>query len=443
MNTVLKEIIGLCFTLLFTNLATCGQQATKEWTLRNCIDYALENNIQIKKMQIGVKVDEAVYEQSKAARIPSLNAGASESFTHQQPLKGDQSSQESSFTGNYSLNSEVTLFNGSKLNNSIAQQAINVKSASLGVKESQNNIELAVTAAYLQILYAREAVVNAENTLSSSDAQLARAKTLYDAGYIAESNYVQVQSQQSIDSYTLVTAENDLSRQILTLKQLLELDINQELILEFPELNDSQVLMPIPAKQDVYNTALSFMPEIESGKLSINSAEFDIKIAKAGYLPSLSLSASTSTGYSNAVSNGYATQLGDNFYQNAGLTLSIPIFNNKQVKTSISKARLELETAQLDYTSTQKDLLIRIESAYLDAVSAQSRFLSATEQLISTKKSYMLVEEQFDLGMKNTVELLIEKTKYLSAQQEYLQAKYNAILNYKILDFYQQKTIEL
>jgi outer membrane protein len=188
---------------------------------------------------------------------------------------------------------------------------------------------------------------------------------------------------------------------------------------------------------------MGFMPEIENGKLSINTAEFDIKIAKAGYLPSLGLSASTSTGYSNAASNEFATQLGNNFYQNAGLNLSIPIFNNKQVKTSISKARLGLETAQLDYISTQKDLLNRIESAYLDAVSAQSRFLSANEQLTSTKKSYTLIEEQFNLGMKNTVELLTEKTKYLSAQQEYLQAKYTAILNIKILDFYQQKRIEL
>jgi outer membrane protein len=443
MNTELKAFSVLCFLLLISTTASFAQKPSKEWTLRNCIDYALLNNIQIKQMQVGVSVEEAVYEQSKSARIPSLNAAASESFTHQQPLQGDQSSQESSLTGNYSLNSDVTLFNGSRIKNTIAQQEISVKSATLGVIESQNNIELAVTTAYLQILYAREAVVNAENTLTSSDAQLSRTKILYEAGYIAESNYAQVQSQHSTDSYALVTAKNDLSKQFLTLKQLLELGIEEELKLYFPEMKDSEVIRAIQPKQDVYNTALGFMPEIENGKLSINAAEFDIKIAKAGYLPSLSLSASASTGYSNAVSNGFATQLGNNFYQNAGLNLSIPIFNNKQVKTSISKARLGMETAQLDYLSTQKDLLNRVESAYLDAVSAQSRFLSANEQLTSTKKSYTLVEEQFNLGMKNTVELLTEKTKYLSAQQEYLQAKYTAILNIKILDFYQQKRIEL
>ena len=443
MNTGIKAIVILCLTLLLAAPAATGQNTSKEWTLSNCINYALENNIQIRKMQVGVKVNEAIYEQFKSARFPSLNAGCSESFTHQQPLQGDISAQKSSFSGNYFLRSDLTLYNGSKITNSIAQQQINVKSAGLGVTESQNNIELAVTGAYLQILYARESVNNAVNTLSASNAQVEQAKIQYDAGYIAESNYAQIQAQFSSDSYTLVTAQNNLNQQLLSLKQLLELNIGQQLSIYFPELSDSAVLKNIPADQVVYKTALGFMPEIENGQLSINLAEYDIKIAKAGYLPTLSLSASTSTGYTNAVSNGYATQLGDNFYQNAGLSLSIPIFNNRQVKTSIEKARLGLETAQLDYAGTQKDLLSRIESAYLNAISAQSRFQAATEQLKSTNKSYSLIEDQFKLGMKNTVDLITEKTKFLAAQEEYLQAKYTAILNYKLLDFYQQKKIEL
>ncbi|HEX7410992.1 MAG TPA: TolC family protein [Bacteroidales bacterium] len=443
MNTGIKSIITLSFILLLIAPETFGQAATKEWTLRNCIDYALQNNIQVKKMQVVVKVNEAGYEQSKAARLPSLNGGASESFSHQQALQSNLSTRESSFTGDYFLRSDMTLYNGSKLTNNIAQQELFVKSAALGVTESQNNIELAVTAAYLQVLYARESVNNAVNRLSASKALADQAKIQYDAGYIAESNYAQVQAQYSSDTYTLVTARNNLSQQLLSLKQLLELDINQELNLYFPELSDSLVLKPIPSEQDVYNSALSFMPEIENGKLSVNSAEYNIRIAKAGYSPSLSLSASTSTGYNNRVSNGFATQMGDNFYQNVGLSLSIPIFNNKQVKTSVSRATLGLETARLDDAATRKDLLSRVESAYLNAVSAQSRFLAATEQLKSTDKSYSLVEAQFNLGMKNTVDLLTEKIKYQAAQEEFLQAKYAAILNYKLLDFYQQKKIEL
>jgi outer membrane protein len=443
MNTLSKAIITLIFSFLMIAPAVSGQEAKKGWTLRNCIDFAIQNNIQVKKMQVGVNVNEAGYEQSKAARIPSLNAGASESFTHQKPLQSSSAGEESSLSGNYSLRSDMTLYNGLKLTNSIAQQQIFVKSAELGVTESQNNIELAVTAAYLQVLYARESVNNAVNTLSASKAQVDQARIKYDAGYIAESNFAQVQAQYSSDSYALVTAQNNLSLQLLNLKQLLEFDINQELNLYFPELSDSTVLKPIPSKQEVYKTALTFLPEVEIGQLSIHSAEYDIKIAKAGYIPSLSLSASASTGYDNKVAGGFSTQLGDNFYQNVGLSLSVPIFNNKLVKSAVSRATLGLETAQLNDAATLKDLQSRVESAYLNAVSAQSRFQAAVEQLRSTNKSYSLLEEQFNLGMKNTVDLLTEKTKFLAAQEEYLQAKYTAILNYKLLDFYQQKKIEL
>lgn len=443
MNTQFKVTIMLSFTILFIAPAVLGQQAGKEWTLRNCIDYALQNNIQIKLSQVSAKVSEASYEQSKAARFPSLNAGIGESYTHQKLLQGNNNSKESSFTGNYNLSSDVILYNGSKITNNIAQQELNVKSATLGVAINQDNTELAVTTAYLMVLYDRESVKNAENTLSASEATVNQAKIKYDAGYIAESNLAQIQAQYSSDSYSLVTAQNNLSQQILNLKQLLELNINQELNLYFPELSDSAVLKPIPDKYTVYNKALTFMPEIENGKVSVNMAEYEIKIAQAGLYPSLSLGASTSTGYNNAVANGYATQLGDNFYQNVGLSLSIPIFNSKQVKTSISKAKLGLETAQLNYEGTQKNLQSTIESAYLNAVSAQSRFRAAVEQLNSTNKSYMLVEDQFNLGMKNTVDLLSEKVKNLAAQQEYIQAKYSAILYYKLLDFYQQKKIDL
>ncbi len=443
MNTGPKTRLFIIVALLVIGRATFGQQAPKEWTLRNCIDYALQNNIQIKLSQVGVKVNEASYEQSKAARIPTLNAGIIQSFTHQVPLQGSSSTEASALTGNYNLSSDVMLYNGSKIANTIAQQELSVKSANLGVAVNQDNIELAVTTSYLTVLYARESVNNALNTLSASEATVNQAKIKYDAGYIAESNYAQIQAQYSTDSYTLVTAQNTLSQQFLNLKQLLELDISQDLVVHFPELSDSAILKPIPDKLDVYNTALGFMPEIENGKVSINAAEYGIKIAQAGQIPSLSLGASAATGNSTALNDGFTTQLSDKFYQNVGVTLSVPIFNNKQVKTSISKAKLGLETAKLNYEGTQKTLQTSIETAYLNAVSAQSRFRAANEQLISTNKSYSLVEDQFKLGMKNTVDLLTEKIKYLAAEEEYLQAKYSAILYYKLLDFYQHKEIEL
>jgi outer membrane protein len=442
MKSGLKVLVAVLF-MFSVSIQQSFSQDNNQWSLRNCIDYALQNNIEVKKMQVGVQVSEAGYLLAKANLFPSLNASVGQSYSHKSSFQGAADSQTSSFTGDYSLRSDVTIYNGFKLKNTITREEVGMESSKLGVKETENNIELAVTAAYLQVLYAREEVINAENTLQSSEAQMNSAKILYDAGYIAESNYSQVQAQNSSDSYALVIAKNNLSQQVLSLKQLLELDINRELQLSFPEVTEESVIRVIPDKGVVYNTALNFMPEIKSGQLAINSSELDIEIAKAGLLPSLALNASTSTGYDNAVNNGYATQLADNFYQNVGLTLSIPLYNKKQVKTSVSNARLNNQVAQLNYSQTQKDLLSRVETAYLDASSAQSRFIAAKEQLRYTKKSYALVEDQFNLGMKNTVDLLTEKTKFLEAQQEYLQAKYSAVLNYKLLDFYQQKRIEL
>lgn len=439
-NKSIKYNSFLLGLLLFTATAF-SQQKPKEWDLRSCINYAIENNIQIKKQQQSVEISKVNFVQSKAERLPSLNGGIGQSFTNQMAVQGG--SQEQSYTGNYSLKSDMVLYNGNKLNNTIAQNELNVKSGELSVKESENNIELSITTAYLKILYARESVINAENTVASSETQYQRAKTMFDAGYIAESNFAQVQSQYSNDKYALVIANNTMSQLILQLKQLLQLGINDELVLKFPEVSDSTVLRAIPTKQEVYGTALKVMPEVENSKVNIDIAKMDLCIAKAGLLPSLSLSASAATGHNSLSSDTYAAQLGNNFYQNAGLSLNIPIFNKKQVKSSMAIAQIGIETAKLSYAETQTNLLTQVETAYIDALSAQSRFQAAAEQLKYTLVSYSLVEDQFNLGMKNTVELITEKNKYLTAQQEYLQAKYTAILNYKILDFYQDKPIEL
>lgn len=419
-----------------------GQQQPEKWDLKNCINYALQNNIQIKKQQQSVETSKVNFVQSKAERLPSLNAGIGQSFTNQKDMQGG-GGQEQLFTGSYNAQSSVILYNGNKLNNTISQNELIIKSGELSVKELENNIELAITTAYLKILYARESVLNAENIMASSETQVNRAKILYEAGYIAESNYAQVQSQYSNDKYSLVLANNSMSSLILQLKQLLELGMNENLTIKFPDLDSTQVLKPLPAKSDVFNTALKVMPQVENGKVNVDIAKTDLLIAQAGLLPSISMNASLGTGYSAPNSTSYPTQLGDKFYQNAGISLNIPIFNGKQVKSNISRARIGIETAKLSQKETEKNLLTEVETAYLDAVSAQGRFQAASEQLKSTRISYSLIADQFNLGMKNTVDLITEKNKYLTAQQEYLQAKYTAILDYKILDFYQNNPIEL
>jgi len=441
-NIFLKYHLLLAGFLFFA-MTVFSQQQPKEWDLRTCINYALQNNIQIKKQQQTVEINKVNSEQSKAERLPNLNASVGQSFINQKETVAGSNAQQQSASGNYSIRSDMVLYNGLKIDNTIKLQELYVKSGELSVKESENNIELAITAAYLKILYARESVINAENILASSETQSNRSKILFDAGYISESNNAQIQSQYSNDKYSLVQAKNSLNTLVLQLKQLLELGIDENINIKFPDLNDSDVMKLLPSKQDVYNTALKVMPEVENGDVNIDIAQKDLLIAKAGLLPSLSVGAGISSGYNSLTSEMYATQLGNKFNQDLGLSLSIPIFNNKQVKSSISRAQIGIETARLNKADIEKTLLTEVETAYLDAGSAQERFQAAVEQLKSTQLSYSLVEDQFNLGMKNTVDLITEKNKFLSAQQEYLQAKYTAILNYKILDFYQNKPIEL
>jgi outer membrane protein len=305
-------------------------------------------------MEVSVKENEAGYVQSKAAQFPTLNAGIGEAYTYQKNTQGTGSGDNSSLSGSYSLRSEVTLYNGFRLKNTLAQQALNVQSASLGVDETKNNIELAVTEAYLQVLYARESVTNAQNTLTASEAQVNRSRTLYEAGYIAESNFAQVEAQYSNDSYSLVMAQNNLNQQMLSLKQLLELGINQDLNLYFPELKDEDVVRQSPTKQQVFNTAVSFMPEIQNSRLSMESASLGIESLKAGFyakpqperhqlLPGQAAWEAMDLPHNWAT---ISTRIrGDSF---------IPIFNNKQAKTSLSKAKLNLQTAKLTYAETGK-----------------------------------------------------------------------------------------
>lgn len=282
-----------------------------------------------------------------------------------------------------------------------------------------------------------------ESTLEVSRKEFERGQELFNAGSIASSDLAQLEAQVSNDNYQLVTSQTTLQNYKLQLKQLLELDGDFEMDLFLPPLDDSSVLIPLPTKDDVYQTALNLRPEIESSKLNIEASDMNIKISRAGYIPSLSLSAGIGTTNANGNDFSFSEQVKQNWNNSIGLTLSIPIFDKRQTKSAVNKAKLQRQTSELDLMDNQKTLYKTIESLWLSANSAQQQYVAATQKLKSTQASYALVSEQFNLGMKNTVELLTEKNNLLSAQQETLQAKYTAILNAGLLRFYQGEQIDL
>lgn len=453
-ESIMKQVSLIILSCLL--LLPAGMKAEddmpKQWTLRNCIDYALEHNITIRRNRINVESTQEDVKTAKADFLPSLSGNISQRIVNRPNsasgtiISGDNittSESKTSYNGSYGIDANWTVYNGSKRVNTLKQQQLNSRIAELTVDESENSIEENITQLYVQILYSAEAVKVNESTLEVSRKEFERGQELFNAGSIASSDLAQLEAQVSNDNYQLVTSQTTLQNYKLQLKQLLELDGDFEMDLFLPPLDDSSVLIPLPTKDDVYQTALNLRPEIESSKLNIEASDMNIKIARAGYIPSLSLSAGIGTTNANGNDFSFSEQVKQNWNNSIGLTLNIPIFDKRQTKSAVNKAKLQRQTSELDLMDNQKTLYKTIESLWLSANSAQQQYVAATQKLKSTQASYALVSEQFNLGMKNTVELLTEKNNLLSAQQETLQAKYTAILNAGLLRFYQGEEIDL
>lgn len=427
-------------------------QEVRTWTLNDCIRYALEQNIQLRQTQLSLEESNVDVKTAQAALFPSLSFSTGHNVVNRpyqessSMVSGTEiinSSNKTSYNGNYGLNAQWTVWNGGKRMNAIKQQKLNKETAELSVSEQKNTLQEEITKLYIQILYAEESVQINEGTLALSKAQYERGKELLAAGDISKSELAQLESQVSNDNYQLVTSQTSLADYKLQLKQMLELDGEEELVLAIPTLDETRILSPIPTRADIYNTALALRPEIQSGKLGIESANLDIRTAKAGYLPNLSLSAGIGTNHTSGSDFSFAEQAKNGWNNSIGLTLSLPIFSNRETKSAVEKAKIQYENKQLDLLNKKKALYQTIETMWLDASSAQQQFIAADAKLKSSQSSYNLVNEQFKLGMKNTVELLTEKNNLMSARQERIQAKYMAILNRALLNFYAGNPIEL
>ena len=429
-------------TLVIWASASCldAQELPERWTLQTCLEYALENNIQVRQSRVGELSGLEDTELAKAQLFPSLSASVTQGFVN---YPSSDATENNSYSGNYNLNANWTLFDGGKRTKEIKKSKIQNEVDKLSTEETEDNIQIAIVQAYLQVMYAMESVKINENTVETAKAERDRAKELYKAGSISSVDLAQLESQYSTDKYQLVVAQTSLDNYKLQLKQLLELDIMDEIKLDMPDIAEEHILTPLPDKKTIYMTSLSVMPQIRSSELAIEMAELEKQQAKSSYWPTLSLSAGVGTGHVSGTDYNFGNKIWKNFNESIGLTISIPIFANRENKTAYNKAKLALTTSQLDLLNAQKDLLQTVESIYLDAVSAQSQYLSATERLSYIQQSFQLTEEQFFLGMKNTLEMLTEKNNLLTAQQEVLQAKYMAIMNIQLLNIYQKKPVNL
>lgn len=424
-----------CIALLGWQLAA-AQDSLKVWTLGECLDYALENNIQLRQSRNDYLSGVEDTKEAKAALFPSLSASATQGYTN---YPSSNATDRNSYTGTYGLNAGMTLYEGGKLRTAVKQQQVQNRIDALAVEESANDIRIAIVQAYMQCLYAAEAVTVNRSTAEASKARRDRAEAMWQAGSISKVDFAQLESQYVSDEYQVVVARTSLDNYKLQLKQLLELDITEEMNLAAPAIQESEVLSALPAKAEIYATALDAMPEIKRGELGVESAELGIKQARAGFFPSVSLSAGIGTGHMPGGGFESGSQVWNRFNENIGLSVSIPIFSNRKNRTAVNKARIAVSNSYLERQNLEKQLLREVESAYLDAVSAQSQYTAAREKQRYAQQSYDLTDEQFRVGMKNTVELITAQNELTAARQELLQAKYMALLGIELLDIYQGK----
>ena len=437
----------IIITLLITQIVLSQEndsETSKLWTLEDCFQYALENNITIKDATLNYDQAAVEYSKAKSSRLPNLYGSASETFSNGNsidPITSDYVTDQI-YSTNVSLNSSVTLFQGNQINNQIAQNELLLNQSVFLEEETKNNIIVSILENYLQILYAKEGIAIAENNLSASEKEVERAKARLDAGTIALSDYTEAQSQAATNKYAIITAKNTYQQYIIALKQLLELNPIQDIEIETLS-NDVDYITLELDKIAIYNKALGILPEVNASKIGVEVSEKDLNIAKGTYLPSLSLVSSLGSGYTSVNDNNFSDQFNVNFNQRVGLSLNIPIFNRNATKAAVQSAQINIEKAQISQQLVEKEVYKKVETAYQNAVSAQEQLIAAEASQTAAEQSYKLAQKKYELGGLSTTDLVISQNTFTNAQQNYLQAKYLSILYHQLLQFYQGNTIKL
>lgn len=439
-------------SLVLLTACTTFLLAQKQWTLQECIDYALTNNIQLKQNLISAATAEENERASRAALLPSLSASTNQSVTNR-PFSQSTinltngtmttSSNETNYNGNYGLNANWTIWNGGKNRKNVTLSRYQRQMADLQTQETANSIQEQITQLYVQLLYVAEAVRVDSQIVKASKLQLERGQEFLRVGSIAKVDVAQLEAQVAQDEYALVSAQTQVENYKLQLKQLLELHGEEAFDVAVPNVNEAMVLAPVPTKKAIYEAALQVRPEVESDRLNIEASNLEVDIAKAGYLPTVSMNAGVGTNNGSGMDNAFGTQLKNNWSNSVGVTVSIPILDNRQTKSAVNRARLAAESSQLQLQDTQKRLYSEIETYWLQATSAQQQYRAAQAQVKSAQASYDLVSEQFKQQLKNIVELTNGKNDLLQARQNLLQCKYTALYNLAMLRFYQGQQVKL
>ena len=428
-------------------LGTIQMSAQKQWTLQDCIDYAMENNITLKKSQLQKQSATEDLKGAKGALLPTFSASTNQSLGYQ-PWKDTGMSyvtngtvntkvDKTSYNGSYSLSGQWTVWNGGRNTNTIKLDRLAEQEAELSSRETANSIPERIAQIFSQILYLDESVKVNEQMLETSKKNEERGQEMLNVGKMSKADLAQLSAQRANDEYSIVEAKTQLMNYKLQMKQLLEITDETEFDVAVPEIGDEMILAAIPALQTVYEEALLSRPEIERSQLAVKGSEVSVSIAKAGWMPNVSVTGGVTTSTNSLSGTGWGSQFKSNVNTQLGLGVSMPIYDGRSTKTAVNKAKIQQLQARLDLQDLQKTLYSDIQGYWINAVNNQEKYKAAKSSVESAQQSYDLLSEQFRLGLKNIVELLAGKDNLLNAQQNQLQSKYLTLYNQQMLAFYQ------
>ncbi len=432
----MKSITSL---LCLVGATVSGYSQQRSMNLEECFEYAKENSITLQQAKLQIEDRIADQLSAKGTFLPSVSASISQGVGSS-PF-ADGSSEY--YNGSYGVDVSMPIYSGGSNRANLKQSNIDIQIAELSLAEQEDYLEISITETYIQILYAMEQVEVNKKSLEISEKNLERGKAFLEVKAINTADYALLESAKADSEYDVIVAQSTLSNLRVTLQHLLELAPGDAIEVVVPNLSMDKLMSRLSSVSEVYYSAIEIRPEIESGELAIASAELDKTIAKAGYLPTLKLTAGAGVSHNSTSDYTFSGQMRENFSTSIGANLSIPIFSNHKNKTAVSKARNAITTAELSLVDDKKSLYQTIETLHNNATNAQAKYAAAEYKLAANERSMELITEQYNEGLKSIFELLTEQDNYLTSSQDYLINKYQFILNKALLEYYKMGEIKL
>ena len=438
----MKKLFFLVILVSLVKLDVLAQ--SKQWSLRECCDYAVEHNITIKQQENQCRQQEIQLSNAKNQRLPDLSGSAGQNFSFGRGLTAQNTyTNTNTSSTSFSLGTSVPLFTGFQIPNNIKLNQLNLEAATQDLEKAKNDIRTQVAQAYVQILYDMEITDVAHRQIAIDSAQVARLQALLKIGRASEAELAQQKATLAQSQLTATQAKNNLQLALLTMTQLLELESPEGFSVVRPQIGsvgDAVIATP----EDIYAAALSTKPEIQAQQLRLRATENSIKIAQAGYYPTLSFSAGLGSNYyktSGFKADGFATQMKNNFSQYLGFNLNIPIFNRFQTRNSVRSAKIDRENQTLQLDNTKKALYKEIQQVYYNAVAANQKLVSSQQANESSETAFRLTQAKYEQGKATITEFNEAKNNYLKTESDLTQARYEYLYQLALIRFYSGQTL--